>query len=78
MDQIVEHKCHECSRNDALCQWKNEVQQQAIKNYNNAIRMTASISFKAGHSWLDGTTLERVRDINKQREEKLLAAARKQ
>ena len=39
--------------------------------------MTAGISFKAGHSRLDGSTLAKVRDINKQREEKQLATAMK-
>ena len=39
------------------------------------MKMTAGISFKAGHSRLDGSTLAKVRDINKQREEKQLAAA---
>ena len=33
--------------------------------------------FKAGHSRLDGSTLAKVRDINKQREEKQLATAMK-
>ena len=46
-----------------------------INNYNNTVRMTPGISFKAGYSRLNRSTLEKVRVINMQREEKQLATA---
>ena len=46
MDQIVEYKCQEQARDDALCQWENAHQKQAINNYNNPVNMTAGILFK--------------------------------
>ena len=48
MDHIVEYKHQEYARGDSLHQWENAFQQQAINNYNLAMKMTTSILFNAG------------------------------
>jgi len=78
MDQIVEQKCQEHARNEALTQHQGELIAVAQQTFNNTIKISAGVSFKARHLVLsDGTVLQKVRDIKRQKEEKELAAAAK-
>ena len=78
MDQIVEQKIYECARNETLTQRQGELVAAAQQTFNNAVKMTAGVSFKARHMVLsDGTVLHNVRDIKRRKEEKALAASNK-
>ena len=79
MDQIVEQKCQEHARNEALTQHQGELIAVAQQTFNNTIKISAGVSFKARHLVLsDGTVLQKVRDIKRQKEEKALASNKQQ
>ena len=58
----------------------NYLQRPMQQTFNNAVKMTASVSFKARHMVLiDGSVLQKVRDIKRQKEEnELVTAAKRQ
>ena len=61
-----------------MTQCQGELVAAAQQTFNDAVKMTAGGSFKARHMVLsDGTVLQKVRDIKRQKEEKALAASNK-
>ena len=61
-----------------MTQHQGELVAAAQQTFNDAVKMTAGVSFKARHMVLsDGTVLQKVRDIKRQKEEKEVAAAAK-
>ena len=78
MDQIIEYKCQEQARNEALIQWEQELVNRNREIFDNCLKMTAGVPFWAGKVNLsNGTVVDRVREQHQKRIEKQLAAMAK-
>ena len=57
IDQIIEYKCQERARNEALIQWEKELVDQDREIFDNCLKMTTGVVFWAGKVNLSNGTV---------------------
>jgi len=78
IDCIIEHRMREKARNKALIEHETEIIEKNKEVFNNCLKMTAGVAFRAGELNLsNGNILKRVKEQHEARVEKQLASERR-
>ncbi len=75
IENLLEHMQRQNAQNEALRLHQEEIHQEQLNQFERSTRMTAGIAFNARELNLsNGSVLRRVEEINKNREERVLAS----
>jgi len=78
IDCIIEHRMREKAHNKALIEHEPEIIEKNKEVFNNCLKMTAGVAFRAGELNLsNGNILKRVKEQHEARVEKQLASERR-
>jgi hypothetical protein len=78
IDRIIEHRMREKACNEALIERKTQIIQKNKEVFNNCLKMTAGVAFRAGELNLsNGSILKRVKEQHQARVDKQLATERR-